>query len=191
MLDLGIELYVKEKDAEKFAATKLVAVKGAPATGQAGGTVETTTSSDPVKVYIPDRPDTGDMDYTYNYSEENYTAVKAVCDNTAKSILIKYPDGTVITGRTRFESYLTALKSIGLDKIKSILPQLKYQRLNCPVISTEKYNVIENNTQRYSYVEEEGYYIIKGINGKTMRNILLKISEILDLKLEVGYQCES
>lgn len=94
MLDLGIELYVKEKDAEKFAATKLVAVKGAPATGQAGGTVETTTSSDPVKVYIPDRPDTGDMDYTYNYSEENYTAVKAVCDNTAKSILIKYPDGT-------------------------------------------------------------------------------------------------
>ena len=94
MLDLGIELYVKEKDAEKFAATKLHAVKGAPATGQAGGTVETTTSSDPVKVYIPDRPDTGDMDYTYNYSEENYTAVKAVCDNTAKSILIKYPDGT-------------------------------------------------------------------------------------------------
>ncbi len=94
MLDLGIELYVKETDAERFAATKLVAVKGAPATGQAGGTVEITTSSDPVKVYIPDRPDTGDMDYTYNYSEENYTAVKAVCDNTAKSILIKYPDGT-------------------------------------------------------------------------------------------------
>lgn len=94
MLDLGIELYVKETTAEKFSATKLVAVKGAPATGQAGGTVETTTSSDPVKVYIPDRPDTGDMDFTYNYSEANLTAVKAVCDNVAKDILIKYPDGT-------------------------------------------------------------------------------------------------
>ncbi|MEI3530077.1 MAG: hypothetical protein V8Q75_03255 [Bacilli bacterium] len=94
MLDLGIELYVKETTAEKFSATKLVAVKGAPATGQAGGTVEITTSSDPVKVYIPDRPDTGDMDFTYNYSEANLTAVKAVCDNVAKDILIKYPDGT-------------------------------------------------------------------------------------------------
>lgn len=94
MLDLGIELYVKEKGAAKFPKEKLVAVKGAPATGQAGGTVETTTSSDPVKVYIPDRPDTGDMDFIYNYSLENLTAVKAICDNTAKDILIKYPDGT-------------------------------------------------------------------------------------------------
>lgn len=94
MLDTGIEIRVKETSEEKFPKEKLVAVKGAPATGQAGGTVEITTSSDPVKVYIPDRPDTGDMDYTYNYSEANLTAVKAVCDNTAKDILIKYPDGT-------------------------------------------------------------------------------------------------
>ena len=34
------------------------------------------------------------MDYTYNYSAENLEAVKAVCDNTKKDILIKYPDGT-------------------------------------------------------------------------------------------------
>lgn len=94
MLDLGIELFVKETTAEKFPKSKLVAVKGAPATGQAGGTVEMTTSSDPVKVYIPDRPDAAAMDFIYNYSAENLTAVKAVCDNTAKDILIKYPDGT-------------------------------------------------------------------------------------------------
>lgn len=94
MLDLGIELYVKEVTDAKFPKLKLVAVKGAPATGQAGGTVEITTSSDPVKVYIPDRPDTGDMDYIYNYSAENYEAVKAICDGEVKDILIKYPDGT-------------------------------------------------------------------------------------------------
>lgn len=94
MLDYGIELYVKEESANKFPSTKLVAVKGAPATGQAGGNVEITTSSDPVKLYTPDRPDTGDMDYIYNYKAEDYTAVKAVCNNTTKDILIKYPDGT-------------------------------------------------------------------------------------------------
>lgn len=94
MLDLGIEIRIKETAEAKFPKEKLVAVKGAPATGQAGGNVEITTSSDPVKVYIPDRPDTGDMDFTYNYSEANLTAVTAVCDKTAKDILIKYPDGT-------------------------------------------------------------------------------------------------
>ncbi|MBS7020361.1 MAG: hypothetical protein KH135_00605 [Firmicutes bacterium] len=94
MLDLGIEIRIVDEKTEKFPKEKLVAVKGAPATGQAGGTVETTTSSDPTKVYIPDRPDTGDLDFTYNYSAENYTAVKTVCDNTTKKVLIKYPDGT-------------------------------------------------------------------------------------------------
>ena len=94
ILNYGIELYIKETTAEKFPATALVPVKGVPSIGQAGGTVETTTSSDPVKLYIPERPDTGDMDYTCNYSAENLEAVKAVCDNTKKDILIKYPNGT-------------------------------------------------------------------------------------------------
>ena len=93
MIDLGIELRVKATTDAKYSYAKLVAVKGMPATGQAGGNVETTTSSDPTKVYIPDRPDTGDMDFTYNYSQTNLTAVQAVCDNIAKDILIKFPDG--------------------------------------------------------------------------------------------------
>ena len=93
MLDLGIELRVKATTETKYPTAKLVAVKGMPATGQAGGNVETTTSSDPTKVYIPDRPDTGDMDFTYNYSDAALAAVQAVCDNVAKDILIKFPDG--------------------------------------------------------------------------------------------------
>lgn len=92
--DIGIELRVKEKTDEKYTSAILVEIKSTPATGQAGGTLEVTTHSDPTKVYIPDRPDTGDMDYTFNYTEANYTAVKTVCDNTEKDILIKYPDGT-------------------------------------------------------------------------------------------------
>jgi hypothetical protein len=92
--DIGIELRVKEKTDAKYPKDILVEIKSTPATGQAGGTLEVTTHSDPTKVYIPDRPDTGDMDYTFNYTEANYTAVKAICDNTEKDILIKYPDGT-------------------------------------------------------------------------------------------------
>lgn len=93
-IDLGIEIRVKETSADKYSADKLLAVKGMPATGQAGGTVEITTSSDAQKVYLADRPDSGDMDYTYNYTEANYTAAVGVCDNVARNILIKLPDGT-------------------------------------------------------------------------------------------------
>ena len=94
MNDVGIELRIKNSTDEKYSKAVLVEIKSTPATGQAGGTLEVTTHSDPTKVYVADRPDTGDMDYTYNYTEANYTAVKAVCDNTQKDILIKYPDGT-------------------------------------------------------------------------------------------------
>ena len=93
MIDLGIELRVKGTSDAKYPYAKLVAVKGMPATGQAGGNVEITTSSDAVKVYVPDRPDTGDMDFTYNYSAAALEAVRAVCDNIKRDILIKFPDG--------------------------------------------------------------------------------------------------
>ena len=91
--DVGIEIRVKGTSDAKFPSAKLVEIKSTPATGQAGGTLEVTTHSDATKVYIPDRPDTGDMDFTYNYSQENLAAVQTVCDNIKKDILIKFPDG--------------------------------------------------------------------------------------------------
>lgn len=94
MIDLGIELRVKATSDSKYSNAKLIAIKGMPATGQAGGNVEITTSSDITKVYVADRPDTGDMDFTYNYTASNFATVQAVCDNTTKDILIKLPDGT-------------------------------------------------------------------------------------------------
>lgn len=112
MIDLGIELRIKATSDAKYPAAKLVAVKGMPATGQAGGNVEITTSSDPVKVYVPDRPDTGDMDFTYNYSQENLAAVQAVCDNIAKDILIKFPDGAGFEYRGVCQTWINEL-SVG------------------------------------------------------------------------------
>lgn len=93
MIDYGIELRVKEPSTQKFAKAILVAVKGIPATGQAGGTADITTSSDASKVYVPSRKDTGELDYTYNYKEADFTAVKALCDGEMRDILIKLPDG--------------------------------------------------------------------------------------------------
>ena len=76
--DVGITLYAKKNDVY----VELIEIKSVPASGQAGGTLETTTLKSPTKTYIPDRPDNGDMDYTYNYTEANYTEIKAICDGS-------------------------------------------------------------------------------------------------------------
>lgn len=128
MIDLGIEIRVKDSGTGTYPKEKLVAVKGMPATGQAGGTVETTTSSDATKVYVPDRPDTGDMDYTYNYTSASLTAVKAKCDNTAKDILIKLPDGTGVEYTGKCQTWINEVSVGGviectLHTVPSVAPE--------------------------------------------------------------------
>lgn len=130
MLDLGIELRVKEEAEETYSQAVLVAVKGMPSTGQAGGTVETTTSSDSVKVYVADRPDTGDMDFIYNYSETNLEAVNEVCDNTQKDILIKLPDGTGFEYKGTIQTWVNEVSVGGiiectLHTVPSVAPAYK------------------------------------------------------------------
>lgn len=127
MIDLGIEIRVKAHGDGTYPKEKLVAVKGMPATGQAGGTVETTTSSDAVKVYIPDRPDTGDMDFTYNYTATALEAVKAVCDNQAKDILVKLPDGTGVEYAGQCQTWINEVSVGGviectLHTVPSVAP---------------------------------------------------------------------
>lgn len=127
MIDLGIELRVKATSDAKYPAAKLIAIKGMPATGQAGGTVEITTSSDATKVYVADRPDTGDMDFTYNYTADNLSTVQAVCDNTARDILIKLPDGTGVEYTGTLQTWINEV-SVGsaiectLHTVSSVAP---------------------------------------------------------------------
>lgn len=128
MIDLGIEIRVKDSGSGTYPKEKLVAVKGMPATGQAGGTVETTTSSDATKVYVPDRPDTGDMDFTYNYTSASLTAVKAKCDNTSKDILIKLPDGTGVEYTGKCQTWINEVSVGGviectLHTVPSVAPE--------------------------------------------------------------------
>ena len=127
-LDLGIELRVKATTEETYSKAVLVAVKGMPQTGQAGGTVEITTSSDPTKVYIADRPDTGDMDFIYNYTSSALNAVKTMCDNTAKDILIKLPDGTGVEYTGKCQTWINEVSVGGviectLHTVPSVAPE--------------------------------------------------------------------
>ena len=102
-------------------------------------------------------------------------------------LTVKFPDGTFISGNTKFDSYFEALKKIGLDKAEKIASEKRYQRHGCALITKVEEQGILNSAD-YSYIEEQGFYIVKGINGKTMRNILRLLSQQLNLQLEVNYE---
>lgn len=124
--DVGVTLYVKK--ASTF--EELIEIKSVPASGQAGGTLETTTLKSPGKTYIPDRPDNGDMDYTYNYTEDNYTKVSAICDGAEHEMLIKYQDGSgfVYTGQAQTWINEVSVGSVvegTLHTVPSVSPEIK------------------------------------------------------------------
>ncbi|MCI9585265.1 MAG: hypothetical protein HFH45_01355 [Bacilli bacterium] len=124
--DVGITLYAKKNG--NYA--ELIEIKSVPASGQAGGTLETTTLKSPTKTYIPDRPDNGDMDYTYNYTEANYTAISAICDGSEQELLVKYQDGSGFTYKGQCQTWINEV-SVGsvveatLHTVPSVSPAIK------------------------------------------------------------------
>ena len=107
--------------------------------------------------------------------------------NSKIKLTVTFPDGDVITGDTKFESYSKALRKIGLAKAESIASEKKYYRRNSALIDTVERDEILRDPV-YSYENIDGYYVVKGINGKTMRKMLRLISEKLDLGIVTTYQ---
>lgn len=134
----------------------------------------------PIDVFEDDFSESDDSDI-YEDNNEGDT-------NDGKiRLTVKFPDGTFISGNTKFDSYFKALKKIGLDKAEKIASEKRYQRHECALISkAEEQDIL--NSAHYSYVEEQGFYIVKGMNGKTMRNMLILLSQRLNLQLEVNYE---
>ena len=104
-------------------------------------------------------------------------------------ISISIPNHPVIRAAdsTQFNAFINALKVIGIDRIISVVSSLKYKRLGCPVISTQKYEAIENNDKGYKYCQEEGLYIVKGCKHYTY----IRILEDLNSSLNIGLTLET
>jgi hypothetical protein len=94
--DVGTMLYVLSGSVYE----ELVGIRSVPASGSAGGSIDVTELKSAVKQNIPDRPESPDQDFEYNYTDAKYTKVKTVCDGDAHTFLVKYQDGSghTITG---------------------------------------------------------------------------------------------
>lgn len=121
-------------------------------------------------------------------TEEDEDIAEANDEKDSKiRLTVKFNDGTIIAGATKFESYVKALEKIGLDKAYIVASKKNYHRLNNPLIDTVEQQEIVNSST-YSYVKIGDYYVLKGMNGKTMRNMLRLLSDELNLQLEISYQ---
>lgn len=105
-------------------------------------------------------------------------------DGSSNKLTVRFPDGTIIRENTRFESYIKALEKIGLDRVEPIAAEKKYTRRNSALVSTsESPEVLADPV--YTYVKSGDYYVVKGTNTKTQKNLLNLVSDRLNLGLIV------
>ena len=102
-------------------------------------------------------------------------------------VSIQIPNHPIIrsSDSTQFNSFVEALRIIGIDRIIPVVDKLKYRRLECPVLSTEKHNAIDINNKGYSYWQEGGLFIIKGCKHYTYVRILEDLNDLLNLDLSL------
>lgn len=86
---------------------------------------------------------------------------------------------------TQFNAFIKALQTIGIDRIVSVVDKVKYKRLDCPVLSTSRYQAIDNNNKGYSYQQEGELFVIKGCKQYTYIRILEDLNEYLNIGLSL------
>ena len=103
--------------------------------------------------------------------------------SSTKKLSIAFDDGTIIEESTQFESYLEAIRKIGIEKIYPIAAQLKYKRKGCSLVDKEQQSAILNSN--FTYVQEGNYYVVKGVMLKTLVQALNHWAEELGINIKV------
>lgn len=97
---------------------------------------------------------------------------------------VEFEDETIAI--KRFPQYLQVLQKIGLDKAEAVASEKQVDVLGCALVSKNKEETIEES--QYSYVEVDGYFVVKGIKGKVMMKFLPLISDKYSLNLKIAYK---
>lgn len=120
--DVGVGLFHSATGASA-SYTKLVSITSVPATGSAKPKIETTELDALTKQYIADRADLPDMEFGYNYTDSNYTAVEAVCDQEHYFMII-YGDGTGVVIHGEANTWIdTVSRGQAIEAKLNIVPQ--------------------------------------------------------------------
>ena len=119
---------------------------------------------------------------------EYHNVGEEVIDDTESAsrrvLNVEFEDETIAI--KRFPQYLQVLQKIGLDKAEAVASEKQVDVLGCALVSKNKEETIEES--QYSYVEVDGYFVVKGIKGKVMMNFLPLISDKYSLNLKIAYK---
>ena len=124
---------------------------------------------------VAGKSDNGDENQVEDEADNQELAEGIVAPTSTFKVQL---DGESIEGSDQFETYLSALKKMGMDKVEEIAAEKEYNRYDCPFVSKEQFSAIKEK-ENFSYVEADGYQVIKGINKRGMSNFLKLCAEKL------------
>lgn len=99
-------------------------------------------------------------------------------ENPTKGLRVTFPDGTVIWHKAAINTFVDALRKIGLDRI----PQVGIEHGGYNLVSKDKRPVVPGRVWQH---EVEGWYVYSNISNDTKADDLKRISEFFNLGIKV------
>jgi hypothetical protein len=109
--------------------------------------------------------------------------------NNQAEFMIKFPDGTFITGKPRFEVYKNTILKIGIDRVASFAQVSKLKRYGQPYINKIQNKILSEGGYKQEYIG--GYYVVSDFSALNMSRFLRDLSKELDLGLTIYNPCKT
>lgn len=109
--------------------------------------------------------------------------------NNQADFMVKFHDGTIASGRPRFETYKATIQKIGIDRVAKFALTSKLKRYGQPYINKERNKVLEDGGYKQEFVE--GYYVVSDFSALNMARFLRDLSKELDLGLTIYNPCKT
>lgn len=121
-----------------------------------------------------------ELDPEVEHSERGQFSAVITRGNATK-LIVKFPDGTVIAEPKATETFVKAVKKIGVEKVRSVVEKENLVFCRVPVISNRR-------DSKYGKSQKDlggGWLLITHSNNPMKKNFLDKVSEVLNLNLIV------
>ena len=109
--------------------------------------------------------------------------------NNQAEFMVKFPDGSIATGKPRFDAYKATIQKIGIDRVAKFAQTSKLKRYGQPYINKERNKVLEEGGYKQEFIG--GYYVVSDFSALNMARFLRDLSKELDLGLTIYNPCKT
>lgn len=109
--------------------------------------------------------------------------------NNQAEFMVKFPDGSIATGKPRFEVYKATIQKIGIVRVAKFAQTSKLKRYGQPYINKERNKVLEEGGYKQEFIG--GYYVVSDFSALNMARSLRDLSKELDLGLTIYNPCKT